>query len=163
LSIRSLELTEQMSDALFTATGELDLGADPGRFDLDGHWERLRWPLSGDAMAESPRGKVDASGSLDAFDYALSLAAQGPDFPESHLDLEGTGSQRGTRIRTLTLAALDGELRGEGEVVWSPTVTWTLGLSGRDLDPGHLVDGLEDRVSLQLDTSGGLDAFDLFA
>jgi translocation and assembly module TamB len=159
LSIRSLELTEQMSDALFTATGELDLGADPVRFDLDGHWERLRWPLSGDAMAESPRGKVDASGSLDAFDYALSLAAQGPDFHESHLDLEGTGSQRGTRIRTLTLAALDGELRGEGEVVWSPTVTWTLGLSGRDLDPGHLVDGLEDRVSLQLDTSGGLDAF----
>jgi translocation and assembly module TamB len=159
LTIRSLELTEQSSNAFLAATGQLDLSADSGRFDLDGRWEGLRWPLNGDPIAESPRGTVKASGSFDAFDYALSLAAQAPDLPPAMLDLDGTGSRTGTRILALKLAVLDGELLGQGDVGWSPALDWTLGLNGENLNPGLLVDGLEDRLSLQLNTSGGVDAF----
>jgi translocation and assembly module TamB len=160
LEIRSLALTEQVSDALLNLTGQVDMGATPGRVALAGRWERLRWPLSGDVMAESPRGTLDVSGAFDAFDYILSLAAQGPDIPALTLDLNGTGSETGTRIEALKLALLDGELLGEGEVVWSPDVSWTLSLSGKDLNPVALVEGLEDRLSFQLSSTGGLDGFD---
>ncbi|MFB1489769.1 MULTISPECIES: translocation/assembly module TamB domain-containing protein [unclassified Thiocapsa] len=160
LEIRSLALTEQVSDALLNLTGQVDTGARPGRFALAGRWERLRWPLSGDLMAESPRGTLDASGAFDAFDYVVSLAAQGPDIPALTLDLNGTGSDSGTRIDALKLALLDGELLGEGDVAWSSAVSWTLSLSGKDLNPVGLVEGLEDRLSFQLASAGGLDGFE---
>lgn len=160
LAIRRLDLNEQVSDALFTATGRLDLSADPGRFEIEGNWERLRWPLSGDLVAESERGELDASGRFDAFDYALSLVAQGPAIPQTTLDLTGTGSQTGVRIAPLKLVQGEGELRGEGRFDWSPALSWTLALNGKDLNPGAFVEGLEDRLALQINTSGGLDAFD---
>ncbi len=160
LEIRSLELTEQVSAALLSATGRLDLNTTPARVELAGRWDRLRWPLSGDPIAESPRGTLDVSGTLDAFDYALSLAALGPNMPELTLDLNGTGSQTGTRVGTLKLALLGGELLGEGEVTWSPEPSWTLSLNGKDLNPVALVEGLEDRVSFQMSSKGGLDGFE---
>lgn len=160
LKVRALELTEQASQALLTLTGEIALGPDPGGIALAGHWERLRWPLSGDPIAESPRGKVDVSGTFDAFDYALSLVAQGPDIPSLNLGLAGEGSRTGTRLSALRLDALGGELLGEGELSWSPELTWAVRLDGADLDPAGLVEGLDDRVSLRLTTSGGLDGFD---
>ncbi|CRI66305.1 conserved hypothetical protein [Thiocapsa sp. KS1] len=160
LEIRSLELTEQVSAALLSATGRLDLGAQPARVELAGRWDRLRWPLSGDPIAESPRGTLALSGTLDAYDYAFSLAALGPDMPPLNLDLDGTGSQTGTRIGALKLALLGGELLGEGEVVWSPEPSWTLSLNGKDLNPVALVEGLEDRLSFQMSSKGDLDGFD---
>ncbi|WP_213462116.1 translocation/assembly module TamB domain-containing protein [Thiocapsa sp.] len=160
LEIRSLALTEQVSDALLNLTGQVDTGATPGRFALAGRWERLRWPLSGDAMAESPRGTLDVSGAFDAFDYAVSLVARGPDIPALTLDLNGTGSDSGTRIDALKLALLDGEVLGEGEVAWSPDLSWTLSLNGKDLNPVALIEGLEDRLSFQLSSAGGLDGFE---
>ncbi|NCC26828.1 MAG: translocation/assembly module TamB [Gammaproteobacteria bacterium] len=160
LEIRSLALTEQVSDALLNLTGRVDTGATSGRFALAGRWERLRWPLSGDLLAESPRGTLDVSGAFDAFDYVLSLAAQGPDIPALTLDLRGTGSEAGTRIEALKLALLDGELLGEGEVAWSPDLSWTMSLNGQDLNPVGLVEGLEDRLSFQLSTRGGLEGFE---
>ena len=160
LEIRNLALTEQVSDALLNLTGQVDTGATPGRFALAGQWERLRWPLSGDLLAESPRGTLDVSGAFDAFDYVLSLAAQGPDIPALTLDLNGTGTDSGTRIDAMKLALLDGELLGEGEVAWSPGLSWTLSLNGKDLNPVVLVEGFEDRLSFQLSSAGGLDGFE---
>jgi translocation and assembly module TamB len=160
LEIRSLELTEQISAALLSATGRLDLSATPARVELAGRWDRLRWPLSGDPIAESPRGTLDVSGTLDALDYALSLAALGPDMPELTLDLDGTGSQTGTRIDALKIVLLGGELLGDGEVTWSPDPSWTLSLNGKDLNPVALVEGLEDRLSFQMSSKGGLDGFE---
>ncbi|UHD17344.1 translocation/assembly module TamB domain-containing protein [Thiocapsa bogorovii] len=160
LEIRSLALTEQVSEARLNATGRLDLNVDPGRFEVTGAWERLRWPLSGDLIAESPRGQLDASGDFDAFVYSLSLAASGPDVPPATLDLGGSGSQTAAQIDALKLSVLDGELLGKGEVTWSPDVRWTLTLDGTNLDPVGLVEGLEDRLSFQFETSGGLDGFE---
>ncbi|EGV20400.1 translocation/assembly module TamB domain-containing protein [Thiocapsa marina] len=160
LKIRSLALTEQVSDALLNLTGQVDTGSTPGHFALSGEWQRLRWPLSGDLIAESPRGTLDVSGAFDAFVYSLSLAVQGPDVPPATLDLGGSGSQTAARIDALELSVLDGELLGKGEVTWSPDVRWTLALDGTNLDPVAVVEGLEDRLSFQFETSGGLDGFE---
>ncbi len=160
LAIRTLELTERLSDAALGLTGRLDLGADPLRFSVEGDWERLRWPLSGDLVAESPQGDLTASGTLDAFDYRLSTQALGPGFPRAGLVLGGRGRVEGARIETLELETLGGRLQGQGDLAWSPTLGWDLELRGRDLNPGDFIEGLEDRVTLSLFSQGGLDGFD---
>lgn len=160
LQVRALELTEKVSEALLTLTGEVGLGPGPGVIALAGHWQRLRWPLSGDPIAESPQGKIDVSGTLESFDYALALDGQGPDIPAVRLALEGEGSRTGTRLSALRLDALGGELLGAGELSWSPEPAWSLRLDGTNLDPAGLVEGLNDSLSLRLTTSGSLDAFE---
>lgn len=160
LSIRALELTEQVSEAVFSANGQVDLNPSPGRFSLKGNWKRLRWPVIGDLVAQSPQGDLDLSGDFDAFAYALSTEALGPGFPAARLALQGNGKPEGTHLETLRIETLGGLLEGSGDVAWSPAPTWNLTLAGRDLNPGEFVAGLEDRLSLRLASQGGLDGFD---
>ncbi len=160
LTVHSLEMTEQVSDADVRVEGKLDLSAEPGRFDVKGAWERLRWPLSGDLVARSPQGSLTASGSFEDFVYALTAEALGPSFPSAKVALKGQGNAKATRLESLALDTLDGRLEGEGDLAWSPAPTWALKLRGKDLNPGVFVKGLDDRVVLSLDTKGGPDAFD---
>ncbi|WP_295402397.1 translocation/assembly module TamB domain-containing protein [uncultured Thiocystis sp.] len=160
LSIRALELTEQVSEAVFSAQGQVDLNPSLGHFSLKGNWKRLRWPLIGDLVAQSPRGELELSGDFDAFAYALSTEALGPGFPAARLTLQGSGKPESTHLDTLRIEALGGLLEGSGDLTWSPAPTWNLTLVGRDLNPGEFVAGLEDRLSLRFASQGGLDGFD---
>ncbi len=134
-------------------------GRSPGASRSRGAWERLRWPLSGDLLAESPQGSLDASGTLNAYGYKLSGSAQGPGFPAIDLGLEGTGDQKGTRIEPLEVRTLDGTLTATGALAWVPELTWDLSLGGEDLNPAGLAPGMEDRLGFTLDTQGGLAGF----
>jgi len=160
LAVRTLELHESVSGAIFDLGGDLDLKTDAGRFALKGSWERLRWPLSGDLLAESPRGTLDASGTFDAYHYSLSAAAQGPGLPALELGLSGTGDRNATKVEPLEIKALGGTLSASGDLAWAPELTWDLRVRGEDLNPVDLAPGLEDRIGLALETKGGLTGFD---
>ncbi len=159
LTIRSLDMTEQVSDALLQAEGALDFSSEPARFSVNGDWKRLRWPLSGDLLAQSPQGKVTASGSFADYSYALDAEAQGPSFPSATLAVNAKGTGEGTRLDALRVETLDGVLEGEGDLTWAPELAWTLQLSGKDLNPGTFIAGLDDRVFLTLVTKGTLEQF----
>ena len=159
LELRKLDLGEEVSKARLAAGGRLDLNPSPGSFEVHGDWERLRWPLSGDLVAESPKGKVDASGTFEAYDYALSTEAQGPDFPAARVDLTGSGDQQRTQISALKVETLGGAVTADGEMTWSPVVAWNLKVDGKDLNPGEFREGLDDRIGFSLTSEGGLDAF----
>ncbi|MBK1717709.1 translocation/assembly module TamB domain-containing protein [Thiocystis violacea] len=160
LAIRDLEMTEQVSEADLRLKGELDLAATPGRFDLEGDWKRLRWPLSGELLAQSPQGSLKASGDFEDFVYRLSAEALGPSFPSARVDLRGKGTASGTRLESLALDTLDGRVEGEGDLTWAPALAWDLTLRGKDLNPGVFVKGLDDRLVLDLKSKGNLDGFD---
>ena len=160
LALRTLDLKESVSGALLTLTGRLDLRQDPLGFEVKGAWERLRWPLSGDLLAESPQGSLDASGNLDAYGYTLSGSALGPGFPAIDLGLAGTGDQQRTRIEPLAVKTLDGTLTATGDLAWVPEVTWDLKLLGQDLNPAGVAPGVEDRLGFTLDSQGGLAGFE---
>lgn len=159
LALRTLQLHESVSGAVFKAAGGLDLKPNPGTFQIKGAWERLRWPLSGALVAAVPRGRLNASGTFDAYDYAVSAAAEGLGFPAIDLDLKGSGNATGTRIAALALKTLGGTLEVGGDLAWAPALAWDLKLRGRDLNPAGLAPGLDDRISLALDSKGGLDGF----
>ena len=160
LSVRVLDLNESVSGARLAASGTLDLKKDPALVELKGDWERLRWPLSGEILAESPKGRVSVSGTLAKYDFSLSGLAQGPGFPSTDLKLAGQGNGSGARIGELLVKALDGRLQANGDLTWSPEPGWDLKVRGQDLNPGRLVQGLDDRIAFSLDTKGALAGFD---
>lgn len=159
LSVRALDLRESVSGALLSLAGSLDLRQPPGMFEVKGSWERLRWPLSGDLLAESPRGDLAISGTFDDYAYTLSALAQGPDLPPFDLALSGTGDGRGTHVGPLGVKTLEGTLRATGDLIWAPDLRWDLRIEGEGLNPAGIAPGIEDRLGLALTTQGTLDGF----
>ncbi len=157
LAIDALRLNETQSDAMLDLAGTLDLNGAQPAFVLAGVWERLRWPLTGDALAESPQGKLDVDGDLDSFRYALTAQAFGQQIPETSLTLTGTGDTAGTKLEQLLLETLGGRVEGKGSAAWSPALTWDMALNAADIDPGLQWAGLEGKIALKADSSGGLD------
>lgn len=157
LAIDALTLHETQSGALLDLAGRLDLNGARPAFKLAAVWERLRWPLTGDALAESPRGKLDVDGDLDAFHYALTAQAFGQQIPETRLTLSGSGNADATKLEELLLETLGGRVEGKGTLAWAPALTWDLALNAADIDPGLQWPGLDGKVALKADSSGGLD------
>ncbi|WP_201220495.1 translocation/assembly module TamB domain-containing protein [Halochromatium roseum] len=137
-------------------TGRLDTSPNVPTFKLEALWERLRWPLAGEPIAQSPQGVVAAEGGLDNYEYRVNLQAFGPQIPETDLALVGTGNQTSTDLLELTLKTLSGLISGKGQLGWSPELAWDLALTAKDLDPGQQWPDLDGRIGLKADTRGGL-------
>ncbi|BCU07033.1 translocation/assembly module TamB domain-containing protein [Allochromatium tepidum] len=158
LNVRALELTEQVSTADLRLQGELDLSEEPGRFALEGDWKGLRWPLSGDPVAESAEGALKASGSFESFDYRLSGRVAGPSIPNTALEVAGQGTATGTRLESFALDTLDGRLEGAGRLSWAPEPAWDLSLRATGLNPGAHVPDWPGRIDGRLTSQGRIDA-----
>ncbi|WPL15527.1 Autotransporter assembly factor TamB [Thiorhodovibrio winogradskyi] len=156
LRIQALNLTEQGSGGLLDLKGQIDFKGAQGQVAVTGVWEALRWPLTGEARLQSPRGTLDVSGQLDAFDYRFSAEAFGQGIPETRLALSGAGDQQGTRIDELRLDSLGGQAIGKGRVNWSPELNWEFALTARDINPGLQWPGLDGALKLKAETSGSL-------
>lgn len=159
LTINGIELQEAASNAQFIAKGRLDTSAEPLAFEVDGAWERLRWPLMGESLIEAPSGKLDVSGDLDAFSYSLGAEVFGANVPETKLNLAGKGSIADTAIETLHVETLGGIIDGGGTASWAERPSWNLSLVLKDIDPGVQLAGMDGQVNMDLASSGGLEDF----
>ena len=157
LTLTAVHLDASPSGAMFDLGGHVDLAGPTPAFEIHGLWQQLRWPLTGKAVVEAPQGKLDVTGDLDAFDYALDAELFGADIPETRLTLAGAGSSTATRIESLLVETLGGRIAAKGNAAWSPAVTWDLAVTAADLDPGLQWRGLDGKLALKADTRGGLD------
>lgn len=142
--------------ARFELSGQLDTAPKTPEFSLTGAWERVRWPLVGAPLAESPQGSLTAEGSLDDYRYQLSLLAFGQQIPETSVELSGTGDQQGTSIAGLKFDTLGGSVNAKGKLAWLPAPSWDLAITGDGLDPGQQWKGLDGVLGLKADTRGDL-------
>ncbi|KAA6185679.1 translocation/assembly module TamB [Thiohalocapsa marina] len=156
LEVRRLRLDETGSGATVQLTGSLDLGGAAPDFALAGTWERLRWPLRDDALAESPSGTLDLRGSPADYRYAVEADLGGAQLPAARLLLKGTGDTERTRIRSATLNTLGGSVVVEGQAGWAPTVDWDLALVAAAIDPGGLAADWPGQLGGRLETTGRL-------
>jgi translocation and assembly module TamB len=159
LDIAALELTEDQSGALLTADGQLDLSDPAGRFNLEAAWEKLRWPLTGELIAEARQGKIDASGTFEELSYQVSAEAWGRDFPEVSLTLTGGGDLESTHIETLRVDTLDGKIEAKGQVVWVPELGWELSLTADGINPAAHWPEVPAVIGLEFASRGNLGAF----
>lgn len=160
LDIVALELTENQSGALLSADGQLDLNPPEGKFNLQAAWEKLRWPLTGELIAEARQGKIDVGGSFEAFEYDVAADVWGRDFPEAALRLTGEGDLEATRIEGLRVDTLEGKIEAQGRVAWAPELGWELNLTADGINPGVQWEDVPALIGLQLASAGSLDAFE---
>lgn len=152
--LEQLRLEQPDSGGVFEARGQ---GVYGGFSEVQAEWQDLRWPpLPATPLAVSPAGRLDWSGTPQAWRYRLEGRAETEQAPPLDLQLAGTGDAGGMRLETLQLALLDGRLEGEGQVRWSPAPAWDLALRARDIDPGHWLPDWPGRLGAELTLAGGL-------
>ena len=158
VTLETFDWREQRSLATAQLTGALDLSQPQPSFTLAGQWNGLRWPLTGAALAESASGNFNASGKLDAFAYQLAAHVAGAQFPPAQLKLSGQGTAHDTRLDSVTVALLDGQLAGAGTVTWAPALAWDLRLDATQLNPGVQFPDWPGRLDAHLTSAGHLSA-----
>ncbi|HVS62334.1 MAG TPA: translocation/assembly module TamB domain-containing protein [Thermoanaerobaculia bacterium] len=144
----------EVLDAAVSGAVEDPLGRPSA--DLEVAWSRLRWPVSGDLVAES-RGEARVTGDLDRIEVEGVVRASGPNLPEAALALEGATDLESFTARSLELRTLGSVITGSATVSWSENLTWTAQLEGRDLDPSVQWPEWPGRLSVQFAGRGSLD------
>ncbi len=76
LHLTRLQLNEPGQKLDLSATGQV--GLKDRRFQIDAHWQALRWPLTGTARVTSPQGQLTASGSPADYQADLQTRLGGP-------------------------------------------------------------------------------------
>lgn len=159
--IDRLALRSPAAPTRIEAGGELTLpaGGEP-RFDLDASWRDLVWPLwpqGGEPSFTSPAGRASIAGT--AADYRLEAAGRvvAAGLPPTPVELAGRGGRERLAVERFRAGLLGGVVTAEGEVGWSPRVTWRLAVAGRGLDPEAVWPDGAGELALTARTAGRLD------
>ncbi len=154
LQVERLQLVTPAGSRL-TAQGAYQADAAGGRFEGALAWEALRWPLQGsEPQVQSPRGALKLGGSPDAYAFTLDTELNLPGQPATRLDARGRGDLKGLVLETLTARADLSRVEAQGELAWTPQLSWRLQLDGREIDPSLWVEGLSGRLELAARTQG---------
>ena len=152
--LEQARLEQRDSGGVLEARGQ---GVYGGFSELQLHWQDLRWPPRPAApLALSPAGRLDGSGTPQAWRYQLEGRVETEQAPPLDLQLAGTGDAGGMRLETLRLSLLEGSLEGRGRVRWQPEPAWELELRARELDPGHWLPDWPGRLGAELTLAGSL-------
>jgi translocation and assembly module TamB len=138
------------------AGGEVALGGEAPRFDIEARWQDLGWPLVGEPAVRSPQGRLTVAGTAD--DYALTARGrlESEEAPAGELRIEGRGSTERLEIAELLAETLGGRIEGSGTVAWSPVVRWQAQLAAADVNPEALAPEFAGQLSFDLETEGRL-------
>ncbi len=159
--VRKLTLELPAMEAALQATAEGLLKNDEGlpTINAAAAWENLRWPLSNEpALINTPAGELAFNGSARHYQTTLKAELFGKDIPQGVWTLSGNGDDTGFHIASLVGETLGGEIRGAGELGWSPRVSWQFDLEGESLNPGEQWVELPGEIRLSASTQGALAA-----
>jgi translocation and assembly module TamB len=137
--------------------GTVALAAPGPLLDLAGEWTQLRWPLEGDPLAQSPRGRLAVAGPVDALAVRVDAEAQAE--PVGPVTLQGTATldpTAGARDLDVTVDVLQGRVTTRGQVSWAPAVRADLVLDGAGIDPGHFDPRARGRLAARVQAALGM-------
>ena len=93
IQLSKLSLSAPGKDLALDAQGKF--GFQEQSLNLDGRWQSLSWPLSGNPQILSPSGNIKASGQLQDYTFTLDTQVQGPGIPATRLESEWPRLSRG--------------------------------------------------------------------
>lgn len=132
----------------------LDLAAslDPQslRFEAQGQWQGLAWPLAGTPAVVSDQGALSATGTPDAYQATLDLQVAGAQVPPGHWHAALKGNRESAVLEQLRGETLGGTLGAQGQAVWAETLSWSAEIAGRDLQPEQQWPQLPGRVAFEI-------------
>ncbi|MEW7996493.1 MAG: translocation/assembly module TamB domain-containing protein [Candidatus Thiodiazotropha endolucinida] len=139
-----------------TAKGEYN--PQGGELSTDLQWRGLRWPLIGEKVdIGSDSGTLQLQGGLDAYVYQLAMQASRPEVGTLQFDAIGSGTLEQVDLDKLSIELQQGKIEGSGKLIWSPTLSWQLGLTGDGVDPALVHPMFPGNLAFDLDTKGSME------
>jgi len=156
VTLEQLQLTREAGAAKLAMAGRANLAGPTPRFELQGDWRTLAWPLAGDPQIVSESGRFSVAGRADDYRVDLKTALDVPGQTGGELSLSGRGGSEAFELADLRLSLLDGYLQGRGKVQWSPQLQGAVTLQGEGLDPAVLAPGFPGDLGITLRAEGGV-------
>jgi len=129
------------------------LGRGP-RADLVVDWQGLVWPLRGDTLLSSDRGRLRFAGTTARYSLSLDGAFAIPGADLGRWQVEATGDTAHLEVASLQGWLSGGAVLGSGTVAWKPRLRWAATLRGDSLDPARQWPDWPGRLALELETEG---------
>ncbi len=155
--LEQLRLQAPATETVLNARGDWipgEAGLQSGNLALQLDWEKLRWPLSGDAWIDSASGHGRIEGNLDRYRLVLSADRPLPQAPPSTWQVDAIGDSNGLNLDSLRVTALDGETTLTGRLDWSPRLAWNVRVTGNNLNPAVQWSQWPGRLNAALTSTG---------
>jgi translocation and assembly module TamB len=153
LSAQHIELRHLSSGARASGSGTIGIVDNGPRLDLRGEWSDFRWPLVGrDADVRSAAGTFTLSG-LMPYQVHVSGRGRAAGLPEMTVEASGTLGKDGLTFAPAEVDLLDGHASLSGNVVWSPSQSWSLNGRATGINPGVLRPDLRGSLNFVLAAS----------
>jgi translocation and assembly module TamB len=94
------------------------------------NWQSLQWPLvTKTAIVSSKTGRVNLSGTPQAYKVDLKTQVVGVDIPYSKWSIKGEGNLEAFQLKSLHSSLLKGAIKANGKVSWKPKLVGQLKLN----------------------------------
>lgn len=123
------------------ATGALDWAQTAPQFTADLDWRDLRVVITPQQYIESAQGRLHLNGTSETYTVQGDAALRWPGLPDGALTITATGDTQHVQVEQFSLAWLEGQVTGSGQLAWDPTLTWHADVNARDLNPQVLAAG----------------------
>ncbi len=124
-----------------------------GNFNLTGNLDAYQFTVDGvvQATARTAEGRVMQERSTNTARGTMPEAASpsGAIFPPTRWSAAGKGNRESLVLDDIRADILKGHITGQGELSWQPQLSWSLDITGSDLDPGQYWPAWPGQLSLQ--------------
>ncbi len=163
IQIKQLKIHSAKSDTRLETTGHWLPAENGGDIKLALNWQNLRWPMLEPPWFNSAAGNGTVEGNIDLYTITLRSDSPWPDIIASSWQAEATGDLAGLNIKSLRIAALDGETTVNGRLNWSPELSWKADISASNIDPASLLAQWPGKLKARLSSIGRLENGQLVA
>jgi translocation and assembly module TamB len=159
LVVENLGLALEQASLQLKAQGSVRFpaGADPD-LNLQLQWHSLQWPLTDEAAVSSPEGRVQLTGTPDAWKLDMAMQAAGSQIPAGDWLARAEGDSTELRLEYLQGNLLDGTVSLSGLVGWDPVPRWNLEGVGKDLNPVKWQPHIPGLIAFEVRSDGRLEA-----
>ncbi|MFK8067214.1 MAG: translocation/assembly module TamB domain-containing protein [Gammaproteobacteria bacterium] len=117
IKLNNLNIKSNEIEAFIDLNGEVQL-TDIPQLNLNGHWQKLRWPLDGEPDIKTDQGTLQLSGSPENYKINLQTSINQADIGDVTLSLNGHGDDQKFIIDDFVSKLLSGQLKSKGQVNW---------------------------------------------
>ena len=156
LKVERLTTTLREIGSTLTVHGTLSQLSRIPRAELAGNWQKLSWPLHGEAALRSAAGTFSVAGNMDDYQLQLAGTLAGNQVPSADLSLAAAGNTQALTLTRAELQTLGGNINISGRVDWQAAPRWQMNIQGHGLDPGKQWPAWPGRLALAAEVDGGL-------
>ena len=154
IQIDQLKMQAPDSDTQLDASGLWSPGKNGGEIKLSLDWKNLRWPIQDSPWFNSANGSSTIEGNVDRYQIELKTDSPWPQTSPSTWHAMAIGNLDGMEIQSLLINAVKGEANVNGQLNWSPQLSWAATGKVSNIDPASLWPQWPGNINGKLTSTG---------